>query len=97
MKAFRSCWHSLSLHKLRWFGPGRVDAASDLKLASGPSFDDDSSPNFPVEASNLSIEGSITPGSATVIFFGTSNCWNTAREAERLVKSTHNFVIGFTL
>ena len=63
----------------------RVDAASDLKLASGLSFDDDSSPNFPIQGLNLS-EGSITPGSATVIFFGTSNCWNTAREAERLVK-----------
>lgn len=25
-------------------------------------------------------------GKATVIFFGTSHCWNTAREAERLVK-----------
>jgi hypothetical protein len=64
---------------------GRVDAASDLKLASGLSFDDDSSPNFPVQGLNLS-EGSMTPGSATVIFFGTSHCWNTAREAERLVK-----------
>jgi hypothetical protein len=63
----------------------RVDAASDLKLAPGLSFDDDSSPNFPVQGLNLS-EGSMTPGSATVIFFGTSNCWNTAREAERLVK-----------
>jgi hypothetical protein len=62
-----------------------VDAASDLKLASRLSFDDDSSPNFPVQGLNLS-EGSITRGSATVIFFGTSNCWNTAREAERLVK-----------
>ena len=63
----------------------RVDAASDLKLAPGLSFDDDSSPKFPVQGLNLS-EGSIIPGSATVIFFGTSNCWNTAREAERLVK-----------
>jgi hypothetical protein len=62
----------------------RVDAASDLKLASGLSFNDDSSPNFPVQGSNLS--GGSTPGKATVIFFGTSNCWNTAREAERLVK-----------
>src|SRR5271154_3964546 len=63
----------------------RVDAASDLKLAPGLSFDDDSSPNFPIQGLNLS-EGSITPGAATVIFFGTSNCWNTAREAERMVK-----------
>ena len=60
-------------------------AASDLKLAPGLSFDDDSSPNFPIQGLNLS-ESSIARGQATVIFFGTSNCWNTAREAERLVK-----------
>jgi hypothetical protein len=60
-------------------------AASDLKLAHGLSFDDDSSPNFPIQGRNLS-ESSIARGQATVIFFGTSNCWNTAREAERLVK-----------
>ena len=60
-------------------------AASELKLAPGLSFDDDSSPNFPIQGLNLS-EGSIAHGQATVIFFGTSNCWNTAREAERLVK-----------
>ena len=60
-------------------------AASDLRLAPGLSFDDDSSPNFPIQGRNLS-ESSIARGQATVIFFGTSNCWNTAREAERLVK-----------
>jgi hypothetical protein len=60
-------------------------AASDLKLAPKLSFDDDSSPNFPIQGQNLS-EGSKPSGEATVIFFGTSNCWNTAREAERLVK-----------
>jgi hypothetical protein len=60
-------------------------AASDLKLAPGLSFGDDSSPNFPIQGLNLS-ESSIARGQATVIFFGTSNCWNTAREAERLVK-----------
>ena len=42
-------------------------------------------PNFPIQGLNLS-ESSIARGQATVIFFGTSNCWNTAREAERLVK-----------
>jgi hypothetical protein len=31
-------------------------------------------------------EGSVASGEATVIFFGTSNCWNTSREAERLVR-----------
>jgi hypothetical protein len=64
--------------------PG-AHSASDLKLAPRLSFDDDSSPNFPIQGLNLS-EGSIAHGQATVIFFGTSNCWNTAREAERLVK-----------
>ncbi|HYK64497.1 MAG TPA: hypothetical protein VEY94_06105 [Patescibacteria group bacterium] len=58
--------------------------ASDLKLAPNLSFTDDSSPNFPIEGKNLS-GGSVAGDHATVIFFGTANCWNTAREAERLV------------
>jgi hypothetical protein len=62
-----------------------VRAASDLMLAPKLSLDDDSSPNFPIQGQNLS-EGSIASGEATVVFFGTSNCWNTAREAERLVQ-----------
>ncbi len=63
----------------------RANAASGLKLAPQLSFDDDSSPNFPIQGENLS-EGSVASGEATVIFFGTSNCWNTSREAERLVR-----------
>jgi hypothetical protein len=63
----------------------RADAASGLKLSPNLSFDDDSSPNYPIQGDDLS-EGSIASGEATVIFFGTSNCWNTSREAERLVK-----------
>jgi hypothetical protein len=59
--------------------------ATDLKLAPALSFTDDSSPNFPIEGKNLS-DGSIAVDHATVIFFGTANCWNTAREAERLVQ-----------
>lgn len=59
-------------------------SATDLKLAPGLSFSDDSSPNFPIEGKNLS-DGSLANDHATVIFFGTANCWNTAREAERLV------------
>ena len=59
--------------------------ATDLKLAPDLSFSDDSSPNFPIEGKNLS-DGSIAADHATVIFFGTANCWNTAREAERLVQ-----------
>ncbi len=59
--------------------------ATDLKLAPGLSFSDDSSPNFPIEGKNLS-DSSVANDQATVIFFGTANCWNTAREAERLVQ-----------
>jgi hypothetical protein len=62
-----------------------VQAGSDLRLAPDLSFDDDSSPNFPIQGRNLS-DGQGHTGEATMIFFGTSNCWNTAREAERLVK-----------
>jgi len=58
--------------------------AAGLKLAPDLSFTDDSSSNFPIEGKNLS-DGSIASDQATVIFFGTANCWNTAREAERLV------------
>ncbi len=56
-----------------------------MKLAPALSFSDDSSPNFPIEGKNLA-DGSIANDHATVIFFGTANCWNTAREAERLVQ-----------
>ncbi len=59
-------------------------SAADLKLAPDLSFTDDSSSNFPIVGENLS-DGSLASGHATVIFFGTANCWNTAREAERLV------------
>jgi hypothetical protein len=59
--------------------------ATDLKLAPDLSFSDDSSPNFPIEGKNLS-DGAVAAEHATVIFFGTANCWNTAREAERLVQ-----------
>jgi hypothetical protein len=59
-------------------------AASNLEMAPNLSFDDDSSPNFPIRGANLG--DGLKSGTATVVFFGTSNCWNTAREAERLVK-----------
>ena len=59
-------------------------AASNLQLAPNLSFTDDSSPNFPITGS--AMDSGEAAGKATVIFFGTSNCWNTAREAERLVK-----------
>lgn len=59
-------------------------AAANLQLAPSLSFNDDSSGNFPIAGSGLAA-GPVA-GKATVIFFGTSHCWNTAREAERLVK-----------
>jgi hypothetical protein len=61
-----------------------VQAATDLTLASNLSFVDDSSPNFPIAAKHLD-DATIARDRPTVIFFGTAHCWNTAREAERLV------------
>jgi len=61
------------------------EPAADLRLAPGLSYSDDSSPNFPIVGKNLA-DGSLANDHATVIFFGTANCWNTAREAERLVQ-----------
>ena len=62
-------------------GPG---GATNLLLAPGLSFTDDSSSNFPIRGENLR-EGRIASDRATAIFFGTSHCWNTNREAERFV------------
>jgi hypothetical protein len=66
-------------------GVPRARAGSNLGLAPNLSFDNDSSPNFPIQGHNLS-DGLERKGEAALIFFGTSNCWNTAREAERVVK-----------
>jgi hypothetical protein len=62
-------------------GPG---GASSLSLAPGLSFTDDSSSAFPIRGENLS-DGKIASDRPTAIFFGTSHCWNTNREAERFV------------
>jgi hypothetical protein len=48
-------------------------ATTDLTIAPNLSFTDDSSPNFPIIASNIA-DASIAHGRPTVIFFGTSNC-----------------------
>ena len=61
-----------------------VGAADDLHLAPGLSFTDDSSDSFPIRGDHME-EGASRPGRATVMFFGASHCWNTNREAERLV------------
>ena len=62
-------------------GPG---GASNLALAAGLSFTDDSSSAFPIRGENL-VDGKIASDRPTAIFFGTSHCWNTNREAERFV------------
>jgi hypothetical protein len=62
-------------------GPG---GASALSLAPDLSFTDDSSSAFPIRGENLT-EGRIASDRPTAIFFGTSHCWNTNREAERFV------------
>jgi hypothetical protein len=62
-------------------GPG---GAANLALAPNLSFTDDSSANFPIRGENLG-DGKIASDRPTAIFFGTSHCWNTAREAERFV------------
>ena len=62
-------------------GPG---GARNLSLAPDLSFTDDSSSNFPIRGENLG-DGKIASDRPTAIFFGTSHCWNTNREAERFV------------
>lgn len=62
-------------------GPG---GARSLSLAPDLSFTDDSSSNFPIRGENLG-DGKIASDRPTAIFFGTSHCWNTNREAERFV------------
>jgi hypothetical protein len=63
---------------------GVAFAADDLKLAPALSFTDDSSSNFPIVAEH-SADGAPAADQATILFFGTAHCWNTNREAERLV------------
>jgi hypothetical protein len=62
-------------------GPG---GARNLTLAPNLSFTDDSSSNYPIRGEGLE-DGRIASDRPTAIFFGTSHCWNTNREAERFV------------
>lgn len=64
--------------------PAGTGGAADLSLAPDLSFTDDSSSNFPIRGRNLS-DGKIASDRPTAVFFGTSHCWNTNREAERFV------------
>jgi len=59
-------------------------AASDLHLAPDLSFTDDSSSNFPIAGNSIG-DATVAGDRATIMFFGTAHCWNTNREAERLV------------
>jgi hypothetical protein len=59
-------------------------AAENLRLAAGLSFTDDSSAAFPIQGDRLG-EAEFGHGRAALAFFGASHCWNTNREAERLV------------
>ncbi len=63
--------------------PGQGGAIG-LTLAPNLSFTDDSSSNFPIRGEDLG-DGRIASDRPTAIFFGTSHCWNTNREAERFV------------
>jgi hypothetical protein len=62
----------------------RAAAEADLKLAPDLSFTDDSSSNFPI-IDDAAGDAAIATDRPTVLFFGTSHCWNTNREAERLI------------
>lgn len=58
--------------------------ARSLTLAPNLSFTDDSSSNFPIRGENVA-DGLPASDKPTMIFFGTSHCYNTNREAERFV------------
>ncbi|MCA1582210.1 MAG: hypothetical protein LC796_12640 [Acidobacteria bacterium] len=64
--------------------PAGSGGAEALTLAPDLSFTNDSSGNFPIRGQNLD-DGKIASDRPTAIFFGTSHCWNTNREAERFV------------
>jgi hypothetical protein len=61
-----------------------VEAGENLTLAPGLSFTDDSSDSFPIRGEDLGAAAT-GGGRATIAFFGAAHCWNTNREAERLV------------
>src|ERR1700693_5254399 len=65
-------------------GPG---GGPNTPLAPRLSSPDDSSSNFPIRGENLG-DGKIASDRPTAIFFGSSHCWNTNREAGRFVASS---------
>jgi hypothetical protein len=74
-------------------GPPGPGGATDLALAPNLSFVDDSSAEFPIRGKNIE-EGRIASDRSTLIFFGTSHCWNTNREAERFVEIAQRYKEG---
>ncbi len=64
--------------------PPGSGGGKSLSLAPDLSFVDDSSSSFPIRGENLG-DAQIASDRPTVVFFGTSHCWNTNREAERFV------------
>ena len=78
------CWiGALSIAGLL-LARGPALAAENLRLAPGLSFSDDSSDRFPIEGDRLD-EATTGRGRVAVAFFGAAHCWNTNREAERIV------------
>lgn len=69
---------------MAFFVSSTAHAASDLRLAPELSFTDDSSSNFPIAGTSID-DATVASDRATIMFFGTAHCWNTNREAERLV------------
>jgi hypothetical protein len=61
-----------------WQAPRRRGTVVERKLQASRQSQEQSKENI--------SEGSIASGEATVIFFGTSSCWNTSHEAARLVR-----------
>ena len=80
-----SAWKCLTLVVLCWVAsPAGIFAAENLTLAPGLSFTDDSSDRFPITGDRLD-DGIVGPVRPTLVFFGAAHCWNTNREAERVV------------
>jgi hypothetical protein len=65
-------------------GASRAQAAENLRLAPNLSFSDDSSSAFPIQGDDLG-SARIEAGKGVLAFFGAAHCWNTNREAERVV------------
>jgi len=85
MNGRRSRWRALLLAALvTVIAPTWARAAESLRLAPDLSFTDDSSSRFPIEGDRLG-DAELVKGRAALVFFGAAHCWNTNREAERVI------------